>query len=69
MMYLWGYIEKKGAWISFDEDILKEIKQKEIECPDKVQGDNKLLELFESNGNLKEYFYNTINKIFENEKE
>ena len=69
MMYLWGYIEKKGAWISFDEDILKELSNNNIECPEKVQGDNKLLELLETNGSLKEFFYNTINKIFDNEKE
>ena len=69
MMYLWGYIEKKGAWISFDEDIIKELSALKIECPEKVQGDNKLLELLESNGTLKDYFYNTINKIFEDEKE
>ena len=69
MMYLWGFIEKKGAWISFDEEALGDIASKNIECPEKIQGDNKLLELFESNGKLKDYFYNTINKIFENENE
>jgi RecA/RadA recombinase len=69
MMYLWGFIEKKGAWISFDEDILKELAENKIECPDKIQGDNKLLDLIESNGNLKDFFYNTINNIFDNEKE
>ncbi len=67
MMYLWGYIEKKGAWISFDEDILSDLKKKKIECPEKIQGDQKLLELLESNVKLKDYFYNTINKLFEDE--
>ena len=69
MMYLWGYIEKKGAWISFDEEILKDLSNSNIECPEKIQGDNKLLELLENNGSLKEYFYNIINNIFNNEKE
>ena len=68
MMYLWGFIEKKGAWISFDEELLKELEGKNLECPEKIQGDNKLLELLESNGKLKKFFYNTINKIFDNEK-
>jgi len=67
MLYLWGYIEKKGAWISFDEDALSELKKKKIECPEKIQGDQKLLELLESNVKLKDYFYNTINKLFEDE--
>lgn len=68
MMYLWGFIEKKGAWISFDEDMLSDLKSAKIECPEKIQGDQKLLSLLESNGTLKEYFYNTISKIFESEK-
>ena len=68
-MYLWGFIEKKGAWISFDEELIKELSEKKIECPEKIQGDGKLLELLESNGKLKNFFYNTINNIFDNEKE
>lgn len=69
MMYLWGFIEKKGAWISFDEELLKELESKSLECPEKIQGDNKLLDLLESNGKLKNFFYNIINEIFDNEKE
>jgi len=68
MLYLWGFIEKKGAWISIDEEMLKEIREKKLECPDKIQGDLKLLNLLESDGKLKDFFYYTINKIFENEK-
>lgn len=68
MMYLWGFIEKKGAWISFDEDILKEMAANKIECPDKIQGDQKLLDLLESDGKVKDFFYNTISNIFDNEE-
>jgi hypothetical protein len=64
---LWGYIEKKGAWISFDEDTLSELKKKKIDCPEKVQGDQKLLELLESNLKLKDHFYYIINKLFKDE--
>jgi len=69
MMYLWGFIKKKGAWISFDEEMLSELKKQNLECPEKIQGDQKLLELLDNNGSLKDYFYNIISKIFENEKE
>tara|TARA_B100002019_G_scaffold292234_1_gene314760 strand:- start:21887 stop:22984 length:1098 start_codon:yes stop_codon:yes gene_type:complete len=69
MMYLWGFIEKKGAWISFDEEILSELKKENIDCPEKIQGDNKLIDLLDSNGKIKNFFYNTINKIFNNEEE
>jgi len=68
MMYLWGYIDKKGAWISFDEDVLSELKKAKIECPEKIQGDQKLLELLESNVKLKDHFYNMVTKLFEDEE-
>lgn len=67
MMYLWGFIEKKGAWISFEESFLKEMEKAKLECPEKIQGDQKLLELLESNLNLKDFIYNTINKLFTDE--
>ena len=68
MMYLWGYIEKKGAWISFDEEVLENLKKLKIDCPEKIQGDQKLLDLLEKDGKIKDYFYNTIKDIFNNEK-
>ena len=69
MMYLWGYIEKKGAWISFDEEIIQNLKKLKIDCPEKIQGDQKMLELLEKDGKIKDYFYNIIKDIFKNEKE
>ena len=68
MLYLWGYIEKKGAWISFDEELLADLKKKKIECPEKVHGDQKLLELIESNGKLMDYFQTTVVKLFNEEE-
>ncbi len=68
MLYLWGYIEKKGAWISFDEDLLSEMKKSKIECPEKIQGDQKLLELIESDVTIREYLENVVIKLFNEEK-
>jgi len=68
MMYLWGFIEKKGAWISFDEDLLKDFKKAKIDCPEKIQGDQKLLELIESNFNIKQHLETVVVKLFNEEK-
>jgi len=68
MMYLWGFIEKKGAWISFDEDLLKDFKKAKIDCPEKIQGDQKLLELIESDFNIKQYLETVVKKLFNEEK-
>jgi len=68
MLYLWGYIEKKGAWISFDEDLLSDLSKSKIECPEKIQGDQKLLELIESDFNIRQYLENVVKKLFNEEK-
>lgn len=49
LMYLWGYLEKKGAWISFDGEILDKLAAHKIKCIEKVQGEPKLLDYFENN--------------------
>ena len=58
MMYLWGFIEKKGAWISLDEDLVKNLKKEKIECIEKVQGEPKLIHYLEQNEALKTYLLN-----------
>jgi len=49
MLYLWGFIEKKGAWISFDQEVLQSLIKNKIDCPEKIQGEQKLLSLLEEN--------------------
>lgn len=48
MLYLWGYISKKGAWITLEEEFLTLLKKQKIEFPDKIQGESKLNSLLES---------------------
>ena len=62
LMKLWGYFNQKGAWISVDEDLLKDLKLNKFDFPEKVQGENKLLELLENNLKLTDYLYNYILK-------
>lgn len=62
LMKLWGYFDQKGAWISVDENLLKDLKSNSFEFPEKVQGENKLLELLENNLKLTNYLYNYILK-------
>lgn len=64
MMYLWGYIEKKGAWISFDPELQDWLKENKVEVPEKIQGENKLLQLIDENLNLKESILKKIQLAF-----
>lgn len=58
MMYLWGFIDKKGAWISFDEELIKNLKKEKIDCVEKIQGEPKLINYIEQNEDLKVYLLN-----------
>jgi RecA/RadA recombinase len=58
MMYLWGYLEKKGAWINVDKDLKDMLLDKKIECPEKIQGEAKLVKLLETNQDLSSFLIN-----------
>jgi len=52
MLYMWGYIERKGAWISCEEDFLSILKEKGFDFPEKIQGESNLNKELESNQDL-----------------
>jgi len=64
MMKLWGYIEQKGAWISFDQEIIELSKSKGIECPEKIQGENKLTQFIEENKKFTNFMLEQIQSNF-----
>ena len=37
MLYLWGYINKKGAWISVEKDFLNILEENNFTFPEKIQ--------------------------------
>ena len=54
---MWDFVKVAGAgWITFNEDLVKEIKENcNVECPLKVQGDKNLLTFLEENNSVTEY--------------
>jgi len=60
LMKNWGYLDQKGAWISIDEDLLKKLKDDKFDFPEKVQGEQKLIDLLESDLKLRDYLYNLL---------
>jgi RecA/RadA recombinase len=60
LMKNWGYLDQKGAWISIDEDLLQKLKDDKFDFPEKVQGEQKLIDLLESNLKLRDYLYNLL---------
>ena len=52
MLYLWGYLNKKGAWISSEPDFLDIMKSNNFDFPEKIQGEPKLNVFLEENPEL-----------------
>ena len=63
MLYLWGYINKKGAWISIEQDFLDMLSDKKFEFPEKVQGEPKLNALLESDPQLMSFLVDHFKKM------
>ena len=60
LMKNWGYLDQKGSWISIDEDLLKRLKDGKFEFPEKVQGEQKLIDLLEGDLKLTNFLYNLL---------
>lgn len=58
LLIAWKYIEKKGAWFIFSDEIIAELKSVNIDVPESVQGMNNLYALLESNKELTKYLFN-----------
>jgi len=63
MLYLWGYISKKGAWISVEEDFVELLKKEGYEFPAKLHGEPKLNDLLEANPDLIQFLIKHFSEI------
>ncbi|MBL69618.1 MAG: hypothetical protein CMO74_14450 [Verrucomicrobiales bacterium] len=63
MMFVFQMAIKKGAWISFSEDLVKELELNEIEHEAKFQGEQKFLQYLESNEKLCDFLYEEFKKF------
>ena len=65
LLYAWEFLEKKGAWIKPSDDFKELLNTKDLEFPDKIQGDNNLFKTIEENEDLClfliDYFKEQIN--------
>jgi len=67
MLYLWGYISKKGAWLSLEKDFLDILKDKNHDFPEKIHGETKLNALLEDNPELTQFLIGHFKSlIFQN---
>lgn len=63
MLYIWGYIVRKGAWISCAEDFISTIKPTGFDFPEKIQGESNLNKLLEDNQDLCSFLINHFKEL------
>lgn len=52
-----GQFIKSGAWVTVDPSVIKQLNEAKIECPEKFQGRDSILEFMEKNPNFVEYWF------------
>ena len=56
----WGMVIKKGAWLSFEEDVVETAKKFGVDLSSQIQGVPKLEALISENKNVKKFFVGYI---------
>tara|TARA_R100000234_G_C5003253_1_gene181317 strand:+ start:2093 stop:3286 length:1194 start_codon:yes stop_codon:yes gene_type:complete len=56
----WGLVVKKGAWLSFDDDVIERAKKFNVDLPNQIQGVPKLESLISKNEDVKKFFIGYI---------
>jgi hypothetical protein len=54
----WEFATAKGAWVTFSDEIIEELKKSNIELKKQHQGIDNLRLYLEENKPITEYFYN-----------
>lgn len=66
LMYIWGFANKKGAWISFDESFRKELEEeKKISIPENIQGQPKFDDYIAENPEAKTILINYFKDLMQ----
>ena len=64
MLIQWGFAKKSGAWITFDEGLIKDIKEDLSETfPEKIQGMDQLRTFLETNQKICNYLFDKFKNI------
>lgn len=63
-LFMFEKISKKGAWLTIDADLVKEIKDTlEIECKELHQGKDQLMTYLEDNENITDFLFEKLKKM------
>lgn len=63
MMFSFQMADKKGAWISFSDELTSELDSKKIKYESKFQGEQKLLTHLETNTDLSDFLFEEFKRF------
>jgi hypothetical protein len=58
----WEFAIAKGAWVTFSDEIINELKEQNLELKKQHQGIDNLRSYLEENKSIVDYFYNKFIK-------
>ena len=64
MMQRNGFLGKAGAWITIDKSVLDDLKENDIECPEKFQGRKAFFDFLDNNKDFTDYWYKRFKEAF-----
>jgi hypothetical protein len=64
VLFMFEKISKKGAWLTIDSDIVKNIKDSiGLECKELHQGRDQLMNYLEENQQISDFLFDTLKKM------
>tara|TARA_R100000008_G_scaffold78907_2_gene60220 strand:+ start:1219 stop:2358 length:1140 start_codon:yes stop_codon:yes gene_type:complete len=64
LMFENGLLIKSGAWVTVSPDVIEQMKEIELEIPEKFQGRDSILEFMRENEKFVEYWYNKFKEVY-----
>jgi hypothetical protein len=63
LVFAWGLAKRSGAWISFNDELRKELQSNGLELPEKIQGLEKFYTFLEENTNINTYLFEKFKQL------
>jgi len=60
VLLAFNLVKATGAWLIFEESLVKELKGKKIEVPEKIQGEDAFRKMLEENVKLRDYLFKKL---------
>ena len=67
MLFMWELAVSRGAWITIDDELIKELEENKIEIKKQHQGEENFCNYLEENTEVTEYLFNKFKEILRKE--